>query len=95
MYTKSELIVMPIALFVMICVAIGLRIWLKNKSEKIQNIPFIVITALLWVGKLSNKFSSSRLRTAIICGLYPCIFAVRILYGLRWRNLRAVTFKNA
>lgn len=55
MYTKSELIVMPIALFVMICVAIGLHIWLKNKSEKIQNIPFIVITALLWVGEIVKQ----------------------------------------
>lgn len=46
-YTKDEFLVLGISLAVMILSAIFLGVLLKNKSEKIKQIPFIVITILI------------------------------------------------
>ena len=55
MYTSAELILLPISLLVMVGIAFLLRLLLKDKSEKLQSIPFIVITILLWAGEIAKQ----------------------------------------
>lgn len=48
-YTKDEILVLAVALAVMILTAVLFRFWLKNKSEKVRQIPFLIITILIVV----------------------------------------------
>ncbi len=54
-YTKSELIVLPIALFIMIAITFVLYYFLKEKSTKIQALPFQIITLLLILGEIAKQ----------------------------------------
>lgn len=46
-WTKSELIVLPIALLIMVAISCFLGYLLQDKDEKIKNIPFQVIASVL------------------------------------------------
>ena len=48
-WTDSELIVLPIAFACMLVITIAISLGLKNKSEKIANIPLTIIAILLVV----------------------------------------------
>ncbi len=46
-YSSSQKLFMPIALLVMIVLGVVLRLLLKNKSEKVKNIPLTIIAFML------------------------------------------------
>ena len=46
-YNETDFIVLPISLAIIILITIVLRFTLKNKSDKVKNIPLIVISAIL------------------------------------------------
>lgn len=54
-YGKAELIVLPSMLVGIVIVAIVLGLLLKNKSEKVKNIPFILITVSLIVMEIIKQ----------------------------------------
>lgn len=55
MYTKSEWRVMPIALLIILTITFILWIWLKNKSQKIKDIPFFIVALLLLLGEVAKQ----------------------------------------
>lgn len=60
MYTRAELIVLLPLLCIMVGITIALYMLLKNKSKRIQNIPFIAITILLWIGEIIKQILNFR-----------------------------------
>lgn len=54
-WTQSELIVLPIAFICMLAITIATSIWLKNKSDKIKNIPLSIIAILLFVLEIAKQ----------------------------------------
>ena len=54
-YTKAELTVLPIALLIMLAVTIFLYYILKDKSKKLQDLPFQIITLLLIGGEIAKQ----------------------------------------
>ena len=54
-YTEAEKIVMPIALIAIIIIGFILRIFLKNKSDKIKNIPLTAIIVVMLVLELVKQ----------------------------------------
>lgn len=54
-YTKAELLVLPIALFIMLAITAILWYALKNAPEKIRDIPFAVIAVLLIGGEIAKQ----------------------------------------
>ena len=54
-WTDSELIVLPIAFACMLVITIAISLGLKNKSEKIANIPLTIIAILLVVLELVKQ----------------------------------------
>ncbi|MGD9900918.1 MAG: hypothetical protein AB7S44_00020 [Spirochaetales bacterium] len=54
-WTESQNEVFPLAFGIIIVVAIALGLLLKNKSEKIKNIPLLIITVLIIVAEIVKQ----------------------------------------
>ena len=74
-WTQSQQQIFPIAYAVIIFISILLGILLNKKSEKIKNIPFIVITTILLLFEVFKQVRAISLGLILI-GIYHFIFVV-------------------
>lgn len=59
-YTSAEFVVLPLALIAMLGLASLLRFVTLGKSERIQNLPFIIIAALVLLMEFSKQMRNLR-----------------------------------
>ena len=54
-WTESQNEILPIAFTIVIIVSIIVGILLKNKSQKIKNLPFVIITIILLIAEVIKQ----------------------------------------
>ena len=91
-YTASQQIVLPIAFLVILAFSILLAILLKNKSERIKKIPFIIISVLLLVLELVKIIYY--IKQGNYKRILPLNFCTLILFILPFANLKTNVFRS-